>query len=59
MRITLTSSLLAVGGREITSIVILRGKRVLQEKLPCGITNKCNKKLWMIEELMVEPLREV
>jgi len=40
------SSLLAVGGRgrEITSIVILRGKRVLQEKLPRGITNKCNKK---------------
>jgi len=38
------SSLLAVGVREITSIVILRGKRVPQEKLPCGITNKCNKK---------------
>jgi len=43
----------------ITSIVILKGKRVLQEKFPCGITIKCNKKQWMIEELMVQPLREV
>ena len=59
MRITLMPSLLVVGGGGMPSIVILRVKKLLQEKLPIGITIKCNKKQWMIEELMVEPLRKV
>jgi hypothetical protein len=46
-------------GSKLTPFVILWRKNLPKEKLPTGIIFKCNKKGWMMEELMVEWLKEV
>jgi hypothetical protein len=46
-------------GRKLTPFVILRRKNLPKEKLPTGVTFKCNEKGWMMEELVVEWLKEV
>jgi hypothetical protein len=58
LRITVILSVLA-DGRKLTPFVILRRKNLPKEKLPTGIIFKCNKKGWMMEELMVKWLKEV
>jgi hypothetical protein len=58
LRITVMLSVLA-DGRKLTPFVILKRKNLPKEKLPTGIIFKCNEKGWMIEELMVEWLKEV
>ena len=41
-------------GREPTVFVVLNRKNLLKEKLPRGITFKCNEKGWMTEEPMIK-----
>jgi hypothetical protein len=58
LRITVMLSVLA-DGKKLTLFVILRRKNLPKEKLPTGIIFKYNEKGWMMEELMVEWLKEV
>jgi hypothetical protein len=58
LRITVMLSVLA-DGKKLTPFVILRRKNLPKEKLPTGIVFKCNEKGWMMEEFMVEWLKEV
>jgi hypothetical protein len=46
-------------GRKFTPSDILKRQNLPKEKLPTGITFKCNEKGWKMEELMVEWLKEV
>jgi hypothetical protein len=45
--------------RKLASFVIPKRKNLPEEKHPTGITFKCNEKGCMMEEIMVEWLREV
>jgi hypothetical protein len=58
LRITVMLSVLA-DGRKLTPFVILRRKNLPKEKLPTGNIFNCNEKGWVMEELMVEWLKEV
>jgi hypothetical protein len=58
LRITVMLSAMS-DGRKLTPFVILRRKNLPKEKLPTGIIFKYNEKGWMMEEPMVEWLKEV
>jgi hypothetical protein len=57
MRITVMLSILA-DRRKLASFFIPKRKNLPEAKCPTGITLKCNEKGCMMEEIMVEWLRE-